>query len=134
MTKGPDKCKDIFSLIALSGEEKDPDLPQVQSLELQSSSSSGSAGTAKAVCGREQQGTQLCCASEAGWMGHVLLGTSSCLLQGRGMFLCVEMAQLSFPSPPLLPVSMAASCSCLPCSKEPAGGGGLGSLAPGQQG
>lgn len=51
----------------------------------------------------------LCYISKAGWMGHVLLGTSSCLLQGTGMFLCVEMALLWFPSPPLLPVAGAAS-------------------------
>lgn len=33
-------------------------------------------------------------ARKAGWTGHALPGTSSCLLQGTGMLLCVEMALL----------------------------------------
>lgn len=85
------------------------------------------------MCG-SNEARALRCAGSSGWMGQALLGTSSCLLQGTGMFLCVEMALLWFPSPPLPPVEMAASSSRLRCSEEPAGGGSLGSLAPRQWG
>lgn len=84
---------EVFSLAASVRGGEEPDLPEVQILGGFSPRAGADVHPSLGLrsCAWEPRARS---ARKAGWTGHALPGTSSCLLQGTGMLLCVEMALL----------------------------------------
>lgn len=82
---------ELFSFAASARGGKEPDLPEVQLWGGFSPRAGCDAVPSLGLCWCVRApGAAL----KAGWTGHALPGTSSCLLRGTGMLLCVAMALL----------------------------------------